>query len=104
VGTENDSNLVKYQFKTLLSYGRLVSSLGWVIFIVGFIVILLSIAMISKRGNPLGFMSIIWGAITAISGISIVIWGQIISCFVSIERNTRATYIAVKESVKLKKC
>ena len=37
------------------------------------------------------------GMILVVSGLLMVVSGQVISCFVSIERNTRATYEVMHE-------
>lgn len=82
-----------YQFKTLLGYGKFISGFGWFVVLIGIISIIGGLA----SGNEAGF-GIAGGALVLIIlGISMVISGQVISCFVSIEKNTRATYELLKE-------
>ena len=82
-----------YQFKTLLGYGKFISGFGWVVVLIGIISIIGGLA----SGSEASF-GIAGGALVLIIlGISMVISGQVISCFVSIEKNTRATYELLKE-------
>ena len=81
-----------YQFKTLLGYGKFISGLGWFIVFLGIIAI---IAGIASRQTT-GFAAAIGGVITALMGISFIVSGQVVSCFVSIEKNTRETYEILK--------
>ena len=82
-----------YHFKTLLGYGKFISGVGWFIILIGIISIIAGLA----SGDESGF-AIAGGALFfIISGIGMVISGQVISCFVSIEKNTRATYELLKE-------
>ncbi len=82
-----------YHFKTLLGYGKLISGVGWVIVIIGILSIIGGLASLDEFG-----IAIVGGALfLIISGIGMVISGQVISCFVSIEKNTRATYELLKE-------
>jgi len=90
---KKNSNVEAYQFKTLLGYGKFISGFGWFVVIIGIITIIGGLV----SGNEAGF-GIAGGALVLIIlGISMVISGQVISCFVSIEKNTRATYELLKE-------
>jgi NAD-dependent SIR2 family protein deacetylase len=92
-GNANDT-LVDREFKTLLSYGSAISFIGWVIVI--FAAIGLIISLSNRNIKVVGLMAAIP---TAAFGIVIVSYGQLISCFVSIERNTKATLKAIQDSM-----
>ena len=87
-----------YDFKTLLGCGKFISGFGWVIVVLGIV------GMFGIFGGVIGAEELgcsIIGAIAAgmlsvIMGIGIVAIGQLITCFVSIERNTRLTYEGIK--------
>ncbi len=79
---------VKSHFKTLLAYGNFTSGFGWVIIFLGIIGIIGGLA----SGKDIGFGIAVGGIFIILSGLSMIILGQLISCFVSIERNTRVTY------------
>lgn len=85
-----------YQFKTLLGYGKFISGLGWIVIIIGIIAIIGGFASGSEVGVGVAVGSLIF----IILGIGMVASGQLISCFVSIERNTRATYELLKQNQK----
>ena len=83
----------EYQFKTLLGYGKFISGFGWLVVILSVLAIIIGLA----SGGEEAF-TVAGGAIfVIILGIGMVISGQVISCFVSIEKNTRATYELLKE-------
>lgn len=82
-----------YQFKTLLGYGKFISVIGWIVIIIGIIAIIGGFASGSEVGVGVAGGSLIF----IILGIGMVASGQLISCFVSIERNTRATYELLKQ-------
>lgn len=90
---EEEEAEVKYHFKTLLGYGKLISGLGWAVVILGIITI---IAGLSKAEDAWDIVAI-RNIIIIILGFGMAISGQVISCFVSIERNTRATYEILKK-------
>lgn len=72
-------------FKTLSGYGMFLSGFGW-------FVIVLGIVMVIALSNKLGLGgSIILCAVSVLSGIGFVVSGQVVSCFVAIEKNTRTT-------------
>lgn len=79
------------EFKTLIGYGKFISGLGW--FIIFLTVILVIIELVSGMEILFIVSSIFSGSIL---GILVVVYGQIISCFVSIEKNTRMTYELLK--------
>lgn len=76
-----------YKFRTLLGYAKFVAAFGWGIAIIGVVLILIGFNNIESTG----FFAIFGGIITLAMGIGLVANGQLISCFVSIERNTRKT-------------
>ncbi|MEO0083851.1 MAG: hypothetical protein ABIK33_05680 [candidate division WOR-3 bacterium] len=75
-------------FGTLLGYGKFISFIGWVFVFIGVIVIIVALVGALGRKN-FSIMGILPGVIIAISGIMTVASGQVISCFVAIEKNTR---------------
>jgi len=77
-----------YQFKTLLSYGKFISGFGWFIGILGAIAIIGGL----MSGEEAGFGIALGALLLVVIGIMMVVSGQLISCFVSIEKNTRTTY------------
>lgn len=85
-----------YQFNTLLGYGKFISGLGWLVIAIGIIAIIGGFASGSEVGVGISVGSLIF----IILGIGMVASGQLISCFVSIEKNTRATYELLKQGQK----
>lgn len=78
----------QYDFKTLLAFGKFISGLGWVIVLLGLFGTLSGLVI----SGPARIIALIGGIYVITSGILIVAFGQAISCFVAIERNTRLTY------------
>lgn len=81
----NTTGRVVIKFKTLLAYGKTISVLGWLMVVIG---IILAFAVFIEQNIWLVPSAII----VVIMGIAIVAYGQLISCFIAIENNTRATY------------
>jgi len=80
-------------FKTLLGYGQFIAGCGWILIFLAAIVLLVGLA-----GSIIGLVTGIASSIAlVIVGISFVVSGQVISCFVSIERNTRETNELLKQ-------
>jgi len=77
-----------YKFKVLLAYGNIFSGIGWLVVIIGICIILFSFI----EGKDLLPMIGV-GLIVIIFGFFLVASGQVVSCFVEIERNTRMTYM-----------
>lgn len=97
--TAHDESVVKKtlsrNFNTLLSFGTVISSVGWIVVALAVIGFFVSFTM----SGSIQYMGILVAIVTAAFGIVIVSYGQLISCFVSIERNTHATFKALlKES------
>ena len=82
-----------YKFKTLLGYGKVISGLGWVVAALGMVGLIGGLASGQEEGLLLA-----GGAFFGILlGIGMVASGQLITCFVSIENNTRSTYELLKQ-------
>ena len=77
-------------FKTLLGYRKLISVLGWIwiILCIGGVVIGL---LAGLSGVHEGWLIMGGSFFSVLFGIGMVASGQLISCFVAIEKNTRAT-------------
>jgi hypothetical protein len=83
-------------FRTLLGYGQLMAGCGWFLVILAALVVVIALA-----GGGIGlFAGIASSVALVIAGISFVVSGQIISCFVSIERNTRESSALLKQLKK----
>ncbi len=67
-----------------------------------FILVLSAIILIYgiTIGNEFGVALAISTIIFIILGIGMIVSGQVVTCFVSIERNTKATYELLKQSQK----
>ncbi|MHB9041583.1 MAG: hypothetical protein ACYC4T_13085 [Melioribacteraceae bacterium] len=82
------------RFKTLLSLGKTISIIGWVI--VGFAGLTIFSSLTSCVSNDsfakaIGLLSFPIGLLTGAFGYLFVAMGQMISCFVSMEDNTHKT-------------
>ncbi len=90
-------NLNNSRFKTLLSLGKTISIIGWVI--VGFagLTLFLSLASCTSGNKFEGTIGFIIGILTAGFGYLVVANGQLISCFVGIEDNTHKTVESLQE-------
>lgn len=94
-GTDKLDREVKsiYQFSTLLGFGKFISGFGSIIIVLGIVGIL---GGLISGEDFLGYSIASAGAILVLIGIGMTVNGQLISCFVSIERNTRMTYEMLK--------
>lgn len=82
------------RFKTLWATSRVISTLGWITISGGtaFSVIAAAAVLNSRKGTLLvAAVAAAPGFLAAVSGWLIVAAGQLISCFISIEQNTRAS-------------
>ncbi|MBN2103133.1 hypothetical protein JW835_03745 [bacterium] len=97
---DKDEVKEKYKFHTLLGYGKLISGFGWLIIIIFSIVLLVGLSLLAKnRGEAAGYAIVtVLSLLGIISGLPMVVFGQLISCFVSIEKNTRVTNELLKKS------
>lgn len=73
------------KFKTLSGHGTFLLFFGWLVILIGTI---LAIALSQKIGIT---GTIIICAMSVLSGISFVVSGQMVACFISIEKNGRIT-------------
>ena len=80
---------VSSSFNTLLRIGKFISGFGWFLCVVAIIAFFFGFADVQDEIRPMLFGG---GIFTFICALIIVAFGQLISCFVSIERNTKATY------------
>ena len=88
------------RFKTLLSLGKTISIIGWVI--VGFAGLTIFSSLTSCISNDgfakaIGLLSFPIGLLTGAFGYFFVAMGQMISCFVSMEDNTHKTVESLQE-------
>ena len=90
-GEKNRAVEVADKFVTLQGYGKFISGFGWLVIAIGIVILAVGT---SAFGLAIGVIS---GAIAILAGISYVAFGQIISCFVSIEKNTRNTYELLRQ-------
>jgi hypothetical protein len=81
------------EFGTLSRYGKSISGIGWFLAVAGPFVFLLLLIIGGKNGALIG---LIVGLALVLCGISYVIAGQTISCFVSIEKYNRQTTYLLK--------
>ena len=93
----NIQDVAPHKFKALLSYGKLIFGLGWILIAVSVIVVFVGLYNIGSDGAIAGGAILGYGITVAISGFFFLVFGQFISCFVSIEQNTRATFEILKE-------
>ncbi len=89
------SPTITSKFATLLGYGKFMSGAGWVLIIIAALIFL---ARVASSDNEITIMFAIMGSfVSALTGFLLVVSGQAISCFVSIEKNTRLTSELLKE-------
>jgi hypothetical protein len=81
-----------YRFKTLLGYAKTISGLGWLIIGSGGTCLLIALYLLSLKSGGFWFGFLIAAGSLVVLGIPFVVSGQLISCFVEIEKNTRLTY------------
>ena len=88
IGASDSSNKSKSRFDTLESLGRFIFYFGCIISTVIVIAVILGMQSVDSSAQIIFFIG---GVISLINGILLVAVGQLISCFVSIERNTYET-------------
>ena len=88
-GKGNEIQNISSSFKTLLGIGKFISGFGWFLCAAAVIAFFIGFTDVEDQARAalLG-----GGIIVFIYALLIVAFGQLISCFVSIEKNTRATY------------
>ena len=80
------------RFGTLRGYSNLVAGIGWVVVILGVVLAVVGVGVADTLG-PTGVVAgVAAGIVIVVMGIGLVASGQVITCFVAIEENTRATY------------
>jgi hypothetical protein len=97
-----EANASKRRFKTLLSISKFISGVGWVI--VGFGALAGVIGVIAAMSLPPPLEEAVFslaaglggGLWLAVMGLLTVAAGQVYTCFVAIERNTRSTYEMIR--------
>ena len=89
----SESDTVNFHYRTLLAYGKFISGFGWLVVLLGVIGLIVGIA----SGRNEGLILSGGGFIAMLMGIGLIISGQLTSCFVSIERNTRQTYELLRQ-------
>ncbi|MBI3697301.1 MAG: hypothetical protein HY238_21000 [Acidobacteria bacterium] len=90
---------IPYRFRTLLGHGKLISGFGWAAVAFGALLGLpgLFTFLGDRSDRAVGGLLMIGGTILGVYGLGMVIAGQMISCFVSIERNTRVTFEVISQ-------
>jgi hypothetical protein len=94
----------KQRFRSLGRFGQLISAVGWVAVAVGALAVVLSLSQVQQRDNVaamLAGMGVMGGLGVAAYGFLMVVSGQSISCFVSIENNTHALLVAQRKTLDL---
>jgi hypothetical protein len=92
--------IINSRFKTLLSLGKTITIIGWVI--VGFAALTIFSSLKSCVSNDsfakaIGMLSFPIGLLSGAFGYFFVAMGQMISCFVSMEDNTHETVELLNE-------
>ena len=85
--TNTKPNPTKLRFSSLVSLGQFVFYVGWIIFSLSIVGIIIGIVEIKTMGAIL----IIGGAVCLINGLLVTAIGHSISCLVSIKHNTYET-------------
>jgi hypothetical protein len=86
------------EFATLSAYGQFLSGFGWLVVSLGAFAVILGLS-----SRNLGMTVFLGGVFAIVLGVGLVVNGQVVSCFVSIERNTRASADLLKSLVKATK-
>ncbi len=86
---EEDSTL--YSAGTLLSMGAGIRTIGWILTFVGIGALFLSIGRYVdiQSFDFLAALLVQCGLVLVVSGVTWIVLGHLIGCFVAIERNTR---------------
>lgn len=89
-----DEIKVPFHFRTLLLLGNIISILGWLLIIGGALLLINYISSSSSYESSLliqGYSSIVMSVIFIFVGFLTVANGELLSCFVTIEKNSRET-------------
>jgi len=87
-------------FNMLLISGKALSVIGWIVFVASCIIFLISTNMPNQERIGESVTSYLIAKFSLpgiIAGIFIIIFGQVITCFVSIARNTKTTNILLQK-------
>lgn len=87
----------EHQFKTLLRLGEFISALGLILVVAAIIAIIAGLIAGLAGGEEGGYAIAGSSVLGIVSGIIMVVLGQLVSCFVAIEKNTRTTYELIKQ-------
>lgn len=79
------SDVIKDRFQTLSGYGIFLSVFGWIIMVLGLVS---AVLVASKLGV---YQAVLLGVFSVLFGIGFVVYGQMVACFVAIEKNGRIT-------------
>jgi hypothetical protein len=93
------------RFKTLLAFGKFFSAIGWVVAVIGGIILVPGLNQLA-RGSQFGdgmsaMVGLLAGLLVAVFGLMLVASGQGISCFVSIEENTHLMLAAQHSTLSM---
>lgn len=84
----------KADFGTLTTFGKVLEAVGYIVVALAAIV---CFYMISKDNT---LLAIVYGVIGAINGFIIIAFGELISLFVSLEKNTKKTWMLLEKQMK----
>lgn len=90
--------LASNNFKTLLWLGELISGVGWIAVLIGGVGLLFGFSELSES-TSMGMgdlLVLVSSAIPVALGLLLAAVGQLISCFVAIEHNTRSVFELLK--------
>ena len=82
------------RFSTLTGLGTFITFAGWIVVIVGAVLLFMGLSKLGDRsafGGGMSFMGLASGVGVVLYGLLMVAAGQAITCFVSIENNTFET-------------
>ena len=79
------------RYKTLLSLGKLISIIGWFVVFLGGILFIVGLGQLNEGYGIMSASGLVSGIIVSVFGLICVAFGQVISCFVSIENNTNSS-------------
>lgn len=86
-----------HKFKTLFGIGRIITWFGWCAALLGFLFLVAPVRTLFRI--PQGSTTI-WSGAAFGCGVILIFLGQLMVCFVAIERNTRITYEILKDKIE----
>jgi len=81
-----------FHFKALRTWGKIISVFGWILVLAGSVTAIIAGLLILEDGPGGEVFVLLGGLVAVLIGFSYIVFGQLISCFVEIEKNTRTTY------------